>query len=64
MHYQEKVLGILKNSYELNFKILQAQNKELLKDQKFADLYEAYWISNIKLKNAIDLFEIITEENC
>ncbi|GIO40340.1 hypothetical protein [Paenibacillus apis] len=58
MDYQNKILDILKNAYDLNTQVLQSQNKELLKDQNFADLFEAFWISNIKLKNIIDLIEI------
>lgn len=49
---------MLKKNYELNLQILQSQNEEYLQDEKFAKLFEAYWISNLKIKNIIELLEI------
>lgn len=61
MNYLNKVLIILKNTHDLNEQILQTQDMESLADHNFANLYEAYSISNHKLKNAIDLLELIND---
>ncbi len=62
MNHQSKVLAILKNLYELNTKILRSQNTKSFDEQSFVELYEAYSLSNHKLKNAIELLQIITSK--
>ncbi|RJE88710.1 hypothetical protein D3P07_12030 [Paenibacillus sp. 1011MAR3C5] len=61
MNYHEKIINILKTTYDLNARILESQNQEFFSDHNFTTLYEAYWISNLKIKNAIELLEVIID---
>lgn len=58
MGYYEHILNILQNTYDLNARILESQKQEFFADHNFTTLYEAYWISNLKIKNAIELLEL------
>lgn len=62
MHYGREILKILNTTYALNTKILEEQNTDLMRNKQFSNLFEAYWISNIKIKNAIELLEILENE--
>ncbi|MCM3082147.1 hypothetical protein [Brevibacillus invocatus] len=62
MDYRKELYNILLDTYLANQKVLEDQNDTLLKDPNFSSLYQAYWISNNKLKNALDLYQILLDE--
>jgi D-serine dehydratase len=63
MDYRKELYKILEDTYLANQKVLEVQNDELLDDPNFSNLYQAYSIANNKLKNALDLFQILLDDD-
>ena len=50
------IIKLLQDTYNTNEKILHNQDEEHLQtSREMFELYQAYWISNAKIKNIIDL---------
>jgi hypothetical protein len=62
MDYHNELLHTLVINYEQNLKFLENQDPLLLNDSEYHKLYRAYWLSNVKIKNLIEIIEIMNQE--
>ncbi|XOK60292.1 hypothetical protein ACJ7K1_27750 [Paenibacillus elgii] len=62
MDHKKELYKILEETYLISQKVLKAQKSELFDNPDYSSLYQAYSIANNKLKNALDLFQILLNE--
>lgn len=58
LNTEDKVIEILKSIYIQNKNLLESYS-DSYKDESHFKFYEAYWTNNLRLKNIIDLLEVI-----